>query len=267
MAESTDKALKSAEDAYAAAAAEAKPAKSETATVEAVPVVTDQPAMSKASAAAPAAVKAVAPTPKPAAPKVAVKKTSKPVSKKPVAKTSRKISKPRRLPAPKPRAIAASTPRFTVTELKEKIMATAKTPDFTKPFVDAMSEAQSKAKAAYDKSAELAAEVTEFAKGNVEAAVESSKVYAAGVQDLGKTYVEEAKSAYETLTADIKELAAVKSPAELFQLQGKLARRNFDAMVAYSSKKTDAVTKLANETFAPISGRISLAAEKISKAA
>lgn len=146
-------------------------------------------------------------------------------------------------------------------------MATAKTTDFTKPFADAFADVQIKTKAAYDKSAELAAEATEFAKGNVEALVESGKIYAAGVQDLGKAYAEEAKTAYETLTADMQELAAVKSPAELFQLQGKLARRNFDAWVAYGSRNTDAALKLASEAFAPISGRISLAAETISKAA
>ena len=146
-------------------------------------------------------------------------------------------------------------------------MATAKTTDFTKPITDAMSDAQAKAKAALDKSAEFAAEATEFARGNVEALVESGKVYAAGVQDLSKGYVEEAKSAYETLTADVKELAAVKSPLELFQLQSKLARRNFDVLVAYGSKNSEAVIKLASESFAPISGRISLAAEKIAKAA
>ena len=259
MAESPDNAVKSAEDAYAAAAAEAKPAKPEIAGVEAAPAAIDQPATDAASAKAPKS--------KPAARKVPAKKTSKLANKKPAAKVSRTISKPRRLPAPKPRASAANAPRFTVTELKEKIMATAKTTDFTKPITDAVSELQSKAKTAYDKSAALAAEATEFAKGNVEAVVESTKVYAAGVQDLGKTYAEEAKSAFETMTADIKELAAVKSPAELFQLQAKLARRNFDALVAYGSKNTDAVSKLATEAFAPISGRISLAAEKISKAA
>jgi phasin family protein len=259
MAESTDNAVKSAEDAYAAAAAAAKPAKPEIAGVEAAPAAIDQPATDAASAKAPKS--------KPAARKVPAKKTSKLANKKPAAKVSRTISKPRRLPAPKPKASAANAPRFTVTELKEKIMATAKTTDFTKPITDAVSELQSKAKTAYDKSAALAAEATEFAKGNVEAVVESTKVYAAGVQDLGKTYAEEAKSAFETMTADIKELAAVKSPAELFQLQAKLARRNFDALVAYGSKNTDAAIKLAGESFAPISGRISLAAEKISKAA
>jgi phasin family protein len=109
--------------------------------------------------------------------------------------------------------------------------------------------------------------MTEFAKGNVEALVESGKVLSAGAQDLGKAYAEDAKAVYETLTADMKEVAAIKSPTELFQLQGKVARRNFDAMVAYSSKTGDAMLKLYADAFAPITGRVSLAAEKISKAA
>lgn len=226
MAESSDNAVQTAEDAYAAAAA-------------------------------------VAPGANPAVAEVA---KAKPVTKKPVAAKSRTDSRPRRA-AVKAKRPATSAPHSTLTELKEQIMATARTTDFAKPFADAVSDAQSKAKAAYDKSAALAAEVTEFAKGNVEAVVESTKVYAAGVQDLSKTYVEEAKATYETLTADMKEFASVKSPAELFQLQARLARRNFDSLVAYSSKHTDAVSKLASETFAPISGRVSLAAETISKAA
>jgi phasin family protein len=277
MAESPDKASQSAEDAYAAAAAATSAARSETAKAEAAPVTPDQPATNDASAAAPriaaaAAPKAVkaklAPGRKPAAKKVVAKKTIEPTEKKPAAKVRRIVSKPRRVPAPKAQPAKANAPVPTITELKEKIMATAKTTtDFAKPFTEAVSDFQSKAKAAYDKSAVYAAEATEFAKGNVEAVVESTKVYAAGVQDLSKSYVEDAKSAYETFTADLKEFAAVKSPAELFQLQGKLARRNFDALVAYSSKNTDAVTKLVNEAFAPISGRVSLAAEKISKAA
>jgi phasin family protein len=199
--------------------------------------------------------------------KAAKTKISKPASKKPVGRARKTISKPRRKLARKAAPASANAPVPTLSELKDKIMATAKTTEFTKPITDAISDAQAKAKAAYDKSAELAAEMTEFAKGNVEALVESGKVYAAGVQDLSKSYVEEARSAYETLTADAKEFAAVKTPLEFFQLQSKLARRNFDAMVAYGSKNTDAVIKLASESFAPISGRISLAAEKISKAA
>jgi len=246
MAESADKAVKSAEQAYAAAAAAANPTKSEVAKAEAAPAAPDQPTTR-------------------AAPDMRTK-TTEPAPRKP-AKARRKISKPRRAAALKAKAAPVTDPVPTLSELKDKIMATAKTTDFTKPIADAFGEAQSKAKAAYDKGAELAAEATDFAKGNVEALVESGKIYAAGAQDLGKAYAEEAKSAYETFTADLKEFAAVKSPAELFQLQSKFARRNFDAWVAYGSKSTDAAIKLASETFAPISGRISLAAEKIGKAA
>jgi phasin family protein len=250
MAESPDKAVKSVEQARAAVTAQS--ATPEIAKSEAASIVPDQPMASAASA--PAAARAAG--------------ISKPATKKPVPTSSGTICRPRRAPAPKAKPAPAVTEVPTLSELKDKIMATAKTTtDFTKPFADAIGDIQTKAKAAYDKSAELAAEATEFAKGNVEALVESGKVYAAGVQDLSKGYVEEAKSAYETLTADVKELAAVKSPLELFQLQSKLARRNFDAWVAYGSKNADAVIKLASESFAPISGRISLAVEKIAKAA
>lgn len=162
---------------------------------------------------------------------------------------------------------ASTTPMPTIPELKEKIMATAKSTDFSKTVTDTVGEFQRRTKEAYDKGAELSAEATEFAKGNVEALVESGKILAAGVQDLGKSYADEARSAYETATADLKELAAVKSPTELFQLQAKLARRNFDTLVAFGSKNAEAAVKLANESFAPLSGRVNLAAEKIAKVA
>ncbi len=150
-------------------------------------------------------------------------------------------------------------------------MATAKTPDFMKTVTDAMSELQSKAKETFEKSTAYAGEMTDFAKGNVEALVESGKVFAAGMQDMGKTVVDEAKSAYETMTADMKEMAAIKSPAELFQLQGKLVRRNFETMVAYSSKAGEfgheALQRSVRADFGPrepgrregLEGRLSLA--------
>jgi len=220
MADLGDKAAKSAEEAYAAAAA--APAQSESAKAEAAPLIIDQPVTDEASVGAPA--------------KGAAPRNAKPAKKKPAMTNRRTISKPRRVPAPKAAAARAKATTPTIAELKDNIMATAKTTDFTKPFTDAIGDVQSKTKAAYDKGAELAAEATEFAKGNVEALVESGKIYAAGVQNLGKAYADEAKTAYETLTADLKELAAVKSPTELFQLQARLARRNFDAMVAYGAK-------------------------------
>lgn len=275
MAESNDNAAKSAEEAYASAAAETKPTVQgpvQTAPAAgAMPEAKESAPAEKAVAAEPPADKP-APQRMPAAPKAKGKKT--PAAKMPVtdkaktaANVTRKKSSPPRGAARKAQTAAPAAPEPTITELKEKIMATAKTTDFTMPMTEAMSEVQARTKAAFEKSTELASEMTEFSKGNVEAFVESGKVLAGGMQDLGKTYVDEAKTAYEAMTADMKEMASVKSPTELLQLQAKLARRNFDTMFAYGSKNGEAMMKLVNEAFAPISGRMSVAAEKISKAA
>jgi hypothetical protein len=277
MASGPEKPKDSAEKAYAAAASKASPAKAK-APAKPAPAKKKKPVR---KAAPKPVVKAEPVVPAPVAPEPEVPVVETPVAEapEPVAVV---VEVPAEMPsmlaeadvevpvaeAPEPPApVEITPPKPTITELKEKIMATAKTPDFAKPVTDAVAEIQSKAKEAYDKGTEAVTEATEFAKGNVEAIVESGKIYAAGVQDLGKSYVDEAKSAYETLTADLKEMAAIKSPTELFQLQGKIMRRNFDALVATGSKNTEALMKLANDTVAPISGRVNLAAEKLAKVA
>ncbi|MGB3165460.1 MAG: phasin family protein [Alteraurantiacibacter sp.] len=149
-------------------------------------------------------------------------------------------------------------------------MAT-KTNDYTTAVTDTMTstmkEMQDRTQAAYNKGTAAMTDMTDFAKGNVEAVVESGKIFAEGVQAMGKTYADEAKFAYESVTADLQEMASVKSPTELFQLQGTILRRNFDAMIAATSKNTDRAMKLANDTIAPLSGRVNVAAEKMSKVA
>lgn len=223
--------------------------------------------------AAPVAVKAVAvkattPAPKKAAslkkpvtsPQPQPVKAAKPAPKRVVKRTISRPAKPAARPAKN-----TQTSDQTIAELKEKIMATAKknTTDYSKVLKDV----QGKAKAAYAKSGAVAGEVTAFTKGNVGAVVASGKILATGAKTLGKDYIAESKGAFETLTGDLKAFAAVKSPTELFQLQGKLARRNFDAAVAFSSKTSESLVKLANEAFAPISNRVSIAVDKVSKAA
>ena len=127
---------------------------------------------------------------------------------------------------------------------------------------DAMTEAQAKAKAAFEKSTSVLGEVTEFTKGNVEACVASGKILAEGVQGIGSELVAEGRTAFETMTGDIKELAAAKSPTDFFKLQGDMVRKNFDSAVAYSSKNSEAMLKLFSDSFAPLSGRMSIAMEK-----
>ena len=272
MSDASKPSAESAEKAYADAAAKAKAAPA------APPAVTP-----KAKVPAKAAAPTIAPVAKtitkaPVKKAVPIEKTAKPVARP--AGVPAAVAQPAPVAVPTPEPVAEPQPAAfavkpeestpTITELKEKIMATAApkmTPDYTQPLTEAFGEFQTRAKAAYEKGTEALTEATEFAKGNVEAIVESGKIFAAGAQDFGRTYVEEAKAAYETATADLKEMAAVKSPTELFQLQGKIMRRNFDALVATGSKNTEAMLKLANDTFAPITGRVNVAAEKLAKVA
>lgn len=148
--------------------------------------------------------------------------------------------------------------------LKETFMAT---PFDLTQIQTAFADIQGKAKEALEKSTAALGEANDFAKGNVEAVVESGKALSAGLQDLGATMVAEARTAFEGLTADAKELAAAKSPTEFFQLQSALVRKQFDGAVAQASKSTEAWLKLANEAFSPLSSRVTLAVEKVSKAA
>ena len=252
MAEATEaklddtKAEAAAEKAYAAAAEKIEAPQA--AKPVAAPAAAVVPAAAPRKAAKPAApAKAVA---KPAA------KAAKPATKRAPLKTAPKTVKKAAKAAPAP-------------QIKDTIMTKTKikTDDFTAKVKTAFGEAQDKAKVAYEKGTALMSEATEFTKGNVEAVVESGKILAAGLQDMGKGYVTEGKSAFETLTADVKELAAVKSPTDFFKLQGEIMRRNFDAAVATGSKQSEAMLKLANDAFAPISSRVSLAIEKVKQAA
>ncbi|MFN3516765.1 MAG: phasin family protein [Novosphingobium sp.] len=239
MAEATEskidaaKAEAAAEKAYAAAAA-------------AAPVKADAQTEAKPQADAPVAQQAPA--------KTAAKKTAAP--KKAHGK---KAAEPK---AAKPAAAPAHS-------FKDTIMTKTKTTaeDFTAKLQETFAEAQERAKAAFEKSQTLFGEAGEFAKGNIEALVESGKVLAAGMQDLGKDYISEAKTAFETVQSDIKDLAAVKTPADFFKLQGEILRRNFDAAVASGSKHSEKVVKVAGEAFAPIQNRVSLAIEKVKQAA
>lgn len=274
-----------AEKAYAAAAEAVTPKPVPVAapiTVEAAPAPTPEvefPSKAKRTAKAkpaaaveakPAAAPVVKVAPLKAAVvrRAAVKKAPKKVA------PAKQIIKPKPVALPKvaapkivtPKAAAPKTvaPKSLVQQLKEKTVSTT---DFTTKIKSAVGEAQVKAKQAFDKGAATFSEYNEFSKGNVEAVVASGKILAAGAQSLGKTFVDDGKNAFETLTAEVKELAAVKSPADFFKLQVEFLRRNFDIAVANTSKNSEAVLKLASEAAAPISARVNLAVEKVKKAA
>ena len=128
-------------------------------------------------------------------------------------------------------------------------------------------EANERAKGAYEKGTKFFQEMTEFSKGNVEAIVESSKIAAKGFESMGQDTAAYLKTSFEDATQAMRTLATIKSPTELMKFQADYVRSAFDALVAQTSRGTEASLKLAGEVAQPISNRVAVAAEKIKVAA
>ena len=231
-----------------------------------------KPAATPVAATAPAAIVAPAAPVKAEPARVPAETPAEAV----VAKAKPAPAKPALTKAPQPKPVSAK-PLKTKTASKPaalkpasikdtKIMATTNT-EITTKIQDAVKDAAAKAKTFAEKGQAGLGEVGAFAKGNVEAMVESTKILAGGIQEMGKGYVAEAKTAFETMTADAKDLASAKSPTEFMEKQTAIMKKNFDAAVAKSSKSSEAMLKLVNEAFQPLSTRMSLAMEKMKKAA
>ncbi len=126
---------------------------------------------------------------------------------------------------------------------------------------------QMEAKANMEKAMKTAEEFATFGQGNFEAVVKSGQIWAAGVQDLGKSFAATAQAQMDAAVSTMKALATVKSVKEAFELQSALARSSVESMMAETGKLTDASMKLAEQAFAPITARVTLAAEKFGRAA
>lgn len=243
--------MDSAEKAFEAATLEtaAKPV-----AAPAAPVVEAAPA---AKAPAPVKTKTVAAKAKPVQKKAAKPAAKKVAPKKAAAKTI--APKPAKA-APKPAALATKgfkTMNDTVKKFADdaKTRAEALTADFNE-----------KAKEAMAKTSKLAEEAVEFNKANVEALVESGKIAAKGLETLGQEGVAFARKSFEDTSAAMKGYTAVKSPAEFLKLYAENSKKAFDAAVAQTSKTSELVVKLTNDSFAPISNRVSVITSKMKAA-
>ena len=162
-------------------------------------------------------------------------------------------------PAAAPSAFTApeKTARKKETTMENTLHANA---EKTQAF---FADMNSRTKEAMEKSTKMFADMNEFAKGNVDAVVESSKVAMKGFESLSQEAADYTRRSFETATATMRNLAAVKTPAELMKLQSDYVRQSFDSLVAETSKHTEAMIKLANDVAQPISNRVAVAAEKI----
>ncbi len=124
---------------------------------------------------------------------------------------------------------------------------------------------QTEVKVNMEKMMKTAEEMVSFGQGNLEAFAKSSQIWAAGVQDLSKAVAATAQAQMEHTVATMKALAGVKSLKEAIDLQSNLARMSVEKAMAETGKITDASLKLAEQTMAPITARVTLAMEKFGR--
>jgi phasin family protein len=188
------------------------------------------------------------------------KKAAKPAAKKAAPKTAAKTIAPQTKVAPKP--VAAATKGFkTMNDTVKKFADEAKT------RAEALTaDFNEKAKEAMSKTSKLAEDAVEFNKANVEALVEAGKIAAKGIETLGQEGVTYARKSFEDTTAALKGYTAVKTPADFFKLYAENSKKAFDAAVAQTSKTSELVVKLTNDSFAPISNRVSVITSKMKAA-
>lgn len=202
----------------------------------------------------------------------------KPATRKPAARkaAAAKSASPAKKSAPARRKAA---PAATKTAKRAPARAAAKTitsnmnegnrnmKNETKQVADRIQavfgDVNARAKTAIERNSRVAEELTEFTKGNVEAMVASTKVAAKGVETLGQEFAGFSRKSFEDASVAMKGIADVKSPTDFFRLQSDFARGQFDLMVAETSKLSETMIKLAGQTAEPITGRYSVAAERV----
>ena len=112
-----------------------------------------------------------------------------------------------------------------------------------------------------------AEEALSIGQGNVDAFVKSGQIWASGLQDLGRHFAQSAQAQIDGTMSTMRAMASVKSVHEAIELQSTLARNAVEKVVLDGGKLTDASMKLAEQTMAPITERMTYVAERFGRAA
>jgi len=126
-------------------------------------------------------------------------------------------------------------------------------------------DTQAKMKEGMDKAMKTAEEFVAFGQGNLEAVMKSGQIWSAGWQDLSRQMAATAQASFEETVSTFKALSGVKSLKDAMDLQASLARATLEKTFSESGKLTDASFKLAEQTLAPLTARMTMAVEKFAK--
>ena len=215
------------------------------------------PPVAKAPVAAAPVSKAPATAPVAKAPVVAAPVVAAPIAKEPVAAAS--------VAAPIEDVVGVSPVLETLKTNMAELPASIS--DVVTKIEKTIETTKTEAKNHMSQTIKSAEDLVAFNQGNVEAFMKSSQIWATGLQDLGKLFAANAQAQIDESVATVKALSSVKSLKEAVDLQSSLAKSTVEKLVAETGKLSDASLKLAEQALAPLTARVTLAAEKFGKVA
>jgi phasin family protein len=108
-------------------------------------------------------------------------------------------------------------------------------------------------------------EAVEFSRGNFEAVSKATQLYVTGMQDLSRQTVTMFQAYSEQAIEAAKTLTSLKSLKEATDFQASFAKTAFERAMADATRLQEASLKLAETAVEPISARMTVAMEKMSK--
>jgi phasin family protein len=128
-----------------------------------------------------------------------------------------------------------------------------------------LESSQTKLKENMEKMMKSSEEMMAFGQANIEAFMKASKILASGFQDITKDVASSHRSSLDHTVAFTKSLLGVKSVKEAVDLQASFARDAIEKAVMETNKMADATIKLTEQALAPITARMTAAAERFGK--
>jgi phasin family protein len=110
-------------------------------------------------------------------------------------------------------------------------------------------------------------EIAAFGKANIEAMIQANTVFSKGLEAISKEFIALTQAHMESTAVAAKAIFAAKTLKDVVELNAEFHKANFGKLVANSTKLGEMGTKVATDTFAPLSARVTSVVEKAAKPA
>lgn len=108
-------------------------------------------------------------------------------------------------------------------------------------------------------------ELTAFNKANLDAFIQANAVLAKGFEEISREVLGLAQASFESATAATKAILAAKTLKDVVELNADFTKSQYETLVANSTKLGEMAVKLATETAAPISARVTHAVDTVTR--